>query len=194
MHRGLSHWPRTGVVYDTNVDYVCPPYTGSRGDNLDNNPQAYGAHRCLWAEWLLGEKQSQTLTVWSCAGRQQAKGLLHRTSIAGYFPQYQKKKKTTEKQTTPPPKKKTNKKQKTKQNKQSKTKQNKTKQNKTATKQQTNKQTNKTRMDTNTKTRSPQRNGDHAQGSRRRLVSPSPTRRKQKERWKTQIRTGRPEA
>ena len=31
-------------------------------------------------------------------------------------------------------------------------------------------------MDTSTKTRSRQRNGDHAQGLRRRLVSPSPTR------------------
>ena len=40
----------------------------------------------------------------------------------------------------------------------------------------------KPRMDTNTKTRSRQRNGDHAQGSRRRLVSPSPTRRKQRKR------------
>ena len=40
----------------------------------------------------------------------------------------------------------------------------------------------KPHMDTNTKTRSRQRNGDHAQGSRRRLVSPSPTRRKQRKR------------
>ena len=40
----------------------------------------------------------------------------------------------------------------------------------------------KPRMDTNTKTRSLQRNGDHAQGSRRRLVSPSPTRWKQRKR------------
>ena len=40
----------------------------------------------------------------------------------------------------------------------------------------------KPRMDTNTKARSRQRNGDHAQGSRRRLVSPSPTRRKQRKR------------
>ena len=37
-------------------------------------------------------------------------------------------------------------------------------------------------IDTNTKTRSHQRNGDYAQGSRRRLVSPSPTRRKQRKR------------
>ena len=78
MHRGLSYWPRTGVVYDTNADYVCPPYTGSRGDNLDNKPQAYGAYG-LCGCW---EKQSRTLTVWSYAGRHQAKGLLHRTSIA----------------------------------------------------------------------------------------------------------------
>ena len=40
----------------------------------------------------------------------------------------------------------------------------------------------KPRMDTNTKTRFRQCNGDHAQGSRRRLVSPSPTRRKQRKR------------
>ena len=40
----------------------------------------------------------------------------------------------------------------------------------------------KPRMDTNTKTRSRQRNGDHAQGSRRRSVSPNPTRRKQRKR------------
>ena len=48
---------------------------------------------------------------------------------------------------------------------------------------QTNKQTKKkkkTRTDTNTKTRSHQRNGDHAQGSRRRLVSQSPNRRKER--------------
>ena len=37
-------------------------------------------------------------------------------------------------------------------------------------------------MDTNTKTRSRQRSGDHAQGSRRQLVSPSPTRQKQRKR------------
>ena len=55
MHKSLFYWPRTGVVYDTNADYVCPPYTGSRGDNLDNKPQAYGGHTCLWAVWLLGE-------------------------------------------------------------------------------------------------------------------------------------------
>ena len=46
-------------------------------------------------------------------------------------------------------------------------------------KKQTNKQT---RMDTNTKTRSHKRNGDYVQGSRRRSVSPSPTRRKQRKR------------
>ena len=40
----------------------------------------------------------------------------------------------------------------------------------------------KPRMDTNTKTRSRQRNGNHAQGSRCRLVSPNPTRRKQRKR------------
>ena len=37
--------------------------------------RAYGLYGC----W---EKQSRTLTVWSYAGRHQAKGLLHRTSIA----------------------------------------------------------------------------------------------------------------
>ena len=37
--------------------------------------RAYGLHGC----W---EKQSRTLTVWSYAGRHQAKGLLHRTFIA----------------------------------------------------------------------------------------------------------------
>ena len=95
--------------------------------------RAYGLHGC----W---EKQSRTLTVWSYAGRHQAKGLLHRTSIAlsparglsqsgRLFPSVQK-----------------------------------------------------TRMDTNTKTRSRQYNGDHVQGSRRQLVSPSPTRRKQRKR------------
>ena len=36
MHRGLVYWPKTGVVYDANADYVCPPYTGCRGDNLKN--------------------------------------------------------------------------------------------------------------------------------------------------------------
>ena len=40
----------------------------------------------------------------------------------------------------------------------------------------------KPRMDTNTKTRSRQRNWDQAQGSRRQFVSPSPTRRKQRKR------------
>ena len=40
----------------------------------------------------------------------------------------------------------------------------------------------KPRMDTNTKTRYRQRNWDHAQGSRRQFVSPSPTRRKQRKR------------
>ena len=44
-------------------------------------------------------------------------------------------------------------------------------------------------MDTNTKTRSRQRNGDHVQGSRRRSVSPSPTRQKQRKRGKR--RSGR---
>ena len=55
MHRGLPYCPKTGVVYDTNADYVCSQYTGSRGDNLDNKPQAYGGHKCLWVVWLLGE-------------------------------------------------------------------------------------------------------------------------------------------
>ena len=40
----------------------------------------------------------------------------------------------------------------------------------------------KSHMDTNTKTRSRQRNGDHAQGSRRQSESPSSTRRKQRKR------------
>ena len=40
----------------------------------------------------------------------------------------------------------------------------------------------KPRMDTKTKTRSRQSNGDHAQGSRRRSVSPNPTGRKQRKR------------
>ena len=51
-------------------------------------------------------------------------------------------------------------------------------------------QYNKPRMDTNTKTRSRQRSGDHAQGSRRQFVSPSPTRRKQRKRGE-KCRSGR---
>ena len=114
---------------------------------------AYGLYGC----W---DKQSRTLAVWSYAGRYQAEGLLHRTSIAlslarGLSQSNQIVKKNK-----------------------NKTKQNKKKQ---------------PCMDTNTKIRSPQRNGDHAQGSRRRSVSPSPTRRKQGERRKTQIRTRKPE-
>ena len=51
-------------------------------------------------------------------------------------------------------------------------------------------QYNTPRMDTNTKTRSRQRNWDHAQGSRRQFVSPSPTRRKQRKRGRKR-RSGR---
>ena len=140
MHRGLSHWPRTGVVYDTNADYVCPPYTGSRGDNLDNKPQAYGGHTCLWAVWLLGETVANADRLVVCRAAPGEKDsyighplpfLWHEGSprVTGYFPQYKKP-----------------------------------------------------RRDTNVKTRSRQRNRDHAQGSRRRLVSPSPTLRKQRKR------------
>ena len=82
MHRGLLYKPKTGVVYATNADYVLLPYTGSRGDSLDNksptptvDTRAYGLYGCR-------EKQSQTLTVWSYVGRHQAEGLLHRTSSA----------------------------------------------------------------------------------------------------------------
>ena len=52
-HRG--YWHKTGVVFATNADYVCPSYIGSRGNNLENKPQTYGRHKCLWAVWLLGE-------------------------------------------------------------------------------------------------------------------------------------------
>ena len=81
MHRGLSYWPRTGVVYDTNADYVCPPHTGSRGDNLDNKPQAYCGHTCLWAVWLLGETVVNVDRLVVCRAAP-GEGLLHRTSIA----------------------------------------------------------------------------------------------------------------
>ena len=59
---------------------------------------------------------------------------------------------------------------------------NKQKQTNPKKKQQKNPQKTKTRMDTNTKTNSRQRNGDHAQGSRRRSVSPRPTQWKQRNR------------
>ena len=83
MHRGLSYWPRTGVhvIYDTNVDFVCPPYIGSRGDNLDNKPQAYGGHTCLWAEWLLGETVANVDRLVVCRAAPGGR-ILHRTSIA----------------------------------------------------------------------------------------------------------------
>ena len=81
MHRGLLQWPKTGVIYAANEVYVWASFTGSRGGNLEKRPQAYGGHTCLWAVWQLGETV-QTLTVWWYAGRHQAEGLLHRTSIA----------------------------------------------------------------------------------------------------------------
>ena len=102
------------------------------------------------------EKQSRTSTVWSYAGRYQAEGLLHRTSIAlslaqGFsqrdllFPSVQQQQQQQQQLTNQ-------------------------------------RKINSPRMDISTKTRSRQRIGDHVQGSRRRSVSPSPTRRKQRKR------------
>ena len=81
MHRGLPYWPETGVVCDTDVDYICPSYNGSRKGNFENNPKpamdicAYGLYGC----W---EKQWRTLTTLSYTGLHQAEGLLHKISIA----------------------------------------------------------------------------------------------------------------
>ena len=92
MHRGLLYWPKTGVVYDANADYICPPYTGPRGDNLDNKPQTYGGHMCLWAVWLLGETVANIDRLVVCRAAPDERTPTYEGSprVTGYFPQFKK--------------------------------------------------------------------------------------------------------
>ena len=40
IHRGYDLWSLTTVVIATKAVYVCPPQTGSGGDNLESKPQS----------------------------------------------------------------------------------------------------------------------------------------------------------
>ena len=94
MRRDLFCWPKTGAVCVTNAADVCSS-TGSRGDNLENKPQAYGGHTCLW---LLGETVVNVDCLVVCrappGGRTPTYDIhcpfsgMRVTRVTGYFPQY----------------------------------------------------------------------------------------------------------
>ena len=74
MHRVLPYWPKTGVVYDTNADYVCSSYPGETVANVDRlATRRKDSHMGYPLPFLWHEGSPR---------------------VAGYFPQCEKKNKT----------------------------------------------------------------------------------------------------